>query len=396
MDKAYVYSYPHKLAYGPLEPPVPLEPVWAAEDRRQLFLYCHIPFCEMRCGFCNLFTAVGVPPDDYLDALSRQCAQMFALLSPFTAVRLAVGGGTPTHLSLPQLERFLGLLPRAPFFGIETSPATATPEKLRLLREAGVTRVSMGVQSFVEAETDAVHRNQSSLYGALEALVDARFPVLNLDLMVGLPGQTAASVRYSVQEALRWQPEELFVYPLYVRPQTRLYASFEETTADELSLVARDTLLEAGYRAVSRRMYVAPGHDDSSADDYRCQVDPMLGLGCGARSYTRGLHYSEPFAVGAAGVRGIIRSYCAREDYTLASWGYVLDEDEQARRHAVLSLLSHEGLAGAGPFESLVDALVLEGLVEGPPWRLTSAGRAQADRIGPRFFSPRVAAACLS
>jgi oxygen-independent coproporphyrinogen-3 oxidase len=198
-----------------------------------------------------------------------------------------------------------------------------------------------------------------------------------------------------VRTALRWQPEELFVYPLYVRPQTRLFAEFREDSADDLSLVARDCLLEHGYRAVSRRMYVAPGHSDCEADDYRCQVDPMLGLGCGARSYTRALHYSEPFAVGAAGVKRIIRDYCAREDFTVAQWGYALDEDEQARRHAVLSLLSHDGLEEAGRFQGLVDELAAAGLVEGPPWRLTEAGRAGADVIGPRFFSERVLA-CLS
>lgn len=394
MDKAYVYSYPHKLAYGPLEPPVALGPVWAAEDRRQLFLYVHIPFCEMRCGFCNLFTAVDLPPDAYLDALARHWSQVRPLLEPFQVARVVLGGGTPTHLSLAQLERLLEWLPRAPFMGVETSPATAQPARLELLKKAGFTRVSMGVQSFVPAETEAVHRPQGELQAALEALREADFPVLNLDLMVGLPGQTPESVRYSVEEALRWQPEELFVYPLYVRPQTRLHAEFTETTADDLSLVARDCLLANGYQAVSRRMYAAPGHEVKDADDYRCQVDPMLGLGCGARSYTRALHYSEPFAVGAAGVKRIVRDYCAREDFTVAHWGYVLDEDEQARRHAVLSLLSHHGLADAGPFQGLLNELALRGLVTGPPWTLTEEGRAQADVIGPRFFSERVAA-CL-
>ncbi len=59
--QAYTYGYPHKTAYRLLDPPVALQDVWAAEDRRNLFLYLHIPFCEMRCGFCNLFTLVGAP-----------------------------------------------------------------------------------------------------------------------------------------------------------------------------------------------------------------------------------------------------------------------------------------------------------------------------------------------
>ena len=73
--ESYVYAYPHKTAYRALDPPVALAPLWAGEDRRALFLYVHVPFCEMRCGFCNLFTR-PVPDaplvDAYLDALARQ------------------------------------------------------------------------------------------------------------------------------------------------------------------------------------------------------------------------------------------------------------------------------------------------------------------------------------
>ena len=86
----YTYAYPHKTAYRPL-PPRPLKEVWAEEDRSRLFLYVHVPFCEMRCGFCNLFTLAHPPRSlvvAYLDALARQAETVAAALGPFRAVRL--------------------------------------------------------------------------------------------------------------------------------------------------------------------------------------------------------------------------------------------------------------------------------------------------------------------
>src|SRR5215203_5166011 len=96
----YVYGYPHKKAYRPLAS-IRLEEAWRDEDRSRLFAYVHIPFCNQRCSFCNLFTLVpgdrsGVGP--YLDALTRQM-EMHARLGPLTFRRLYIGGGTPTYLT---------------------------------------------------------------------------------------------------------------------------------------------------------------------------------------------------------------------------------------------------------------------------------------------------------
>src|SRR5262249_28665210 len=114
----------------------------------------------------------------------------------------------------------LGRIP----ISVETSPATAKQEKLALLKEHGVTRVSIGVQRFLEAETKAVARPQppAVLEAAVERLRATAFPVLNVDLIYGLPGQTVNSWLASVEAALRYRPEELYLYPLYARPLTGL------------------------------------------------------------------------------------------------------------------------------------------------------------------------------
>ena len=398
MHSAYVYSYPHKLAYGPLEPEVELAPLWQREDRRQLFLYWHIPFCEMRCGFCNLFTAVEHAPQpmlDYLQALRRQAQHMAELVQPCQVSGLAIGGGTPTQLPIDQLAQLLdwvGQWPRSPQadFSVESSPATARPDRLRLLRQAGVTRLSVGVQSFEEAETAAVHRSQpvALVEGALDDIRAQGFATLNIDLILGLPGQTPASLRRSLQAALRWQPEELYLYPLYVRPMTRLYGCHSSYHECDLYRVGRDYLQEHGYQQVSRRMY----RRGPQGGEYGCPRQPMLGLGCGARSYTRELHYSTPYAVGSSGVGRILREYRETQDFRQARFGYWLDEPEQRRRRALLSLFSEGGM-DADLYDEFADLLEADEVLDR---RLTALGRERADHIGPRFFSARVGRAVLA
>jgi oxygen-independent coproporphyrinogen-3 oxidase len=363
---SYAYGYPHKMAYRPLQPPLPLRDVWQHENRDALFLYWHIPFCEMRCGFCNLFTTTDRQPDSetqYLNALERQARVVREALGPSCYARMAVGGGTPTFLSPGGLHRLFDLA--ANLFGahpqqipvsVETSPQTSTAEKLRVLRERGVQRISMGVQSFVENEVHAVGRAQktSAVREALDRLRGAAFPILNLDLMYGLPGQTVESWRQSLQNALHFAPEEIYLYPLYVRPLTgiqRRGAQPPEHTEGDIRLqcyrMARELLLENGYRQVSMRMFQSERVPiGNSGPVYCCQQDGMVGLGCGARSYTSNLHYSSEYAVGASGVRAILDDYNQRPDadFTVADYGFVLDADEQRRRYLVQSLLQVDGL----------------------------------------------------
>src|SRR3954453_10639089 len=101
--RGYTYAYPHKTAYRPFPTPLPLQTVWAAEPRTALFLYAHVPFCEMRCAFCNLFTqarpAAGRAGDS-LAAWARQAETARASLPDASSARLAVGGGTPTFLDV--------------------------------------------------------------------------------------------------------------------------------------------------------------------------------------------------------------------------------------------------------------------------------------------------------
>jgi oxygen-independent coproporphyrinogen-3 oxidase len=412
-----------------------LADVWRGEDRSALSFYAHIPFCEVRCGFCNLFTRVGAPDEltaRYLDALERQARQVRAALEESGAdgdapgfANAAVGGGTPTFLEAAELSRLFDIVEKTMRVGlgtiplsVEGSPATVTPDRLRVLAERGTTRLSLGVQSFDEAEARAAVRPQRAVEveRALAAVRESGIPILNIDLIYGIDGQTEESWLRSLEAALTWRPEELYLYPLYVRPLTGLArigragdvpdAADAAWDAQRLGLyrVGRDYLLAQGYEQTSMRMFRRIGAPRiEGGEDYACQTDGMIGLGCGARSYTSSLHYSFDYAVSAHEVRGIIDDYVATEDFGHAEVGYHLDAGEQRRRHFLQSLLQVEGVDaaayaarfGTSPREDFAAeiSLLTEAEFLGDELRLTPEGVAWSDGVGPLLFSEPVRAA---
>jgi oxygen-independent coproporphyrinogen-3 oxidase len=416
----YQYAYPHKTAYRPLARPVPLNEAWAEEPKDGLFLYAHVPFCAMRCGFCNLFTLTRgegqVGP--YLDALRLQAETVAASLGRFRVARMALGGGTPTFLEAAALDRLLGGLgetfgatPSTVPASVETAPGTTTPERLAVLRAHGVERVSIGVESFRDDEVRAMGRPQArrTVEAALGAIRDAGVPVLNIDLIYGAAGQTPASFLDSVEAALAWAPEEIFLYPLYVRPLTglgRRGGAVEDDRAEDdrtwdrrrlaIYRAARDRLRAAGYAQISMRMFRrAP--EAAWGPAYDCARDGMVGLGAGARSYAGDLHYSTPFAVGQRGVAEIVADYVARDAsrHARADYGVWLDAEDRRRRFVLMHLLQAAGLPlrayadrfGAPLLDDLPDLadLAAAGLatLDAERLALTEGGLERSDAIGP-------------
>ncbi|WP_448331021.1 STM4012 family radical SAM protein [Streptomyces sp. DSM 41534] len=436
--QSYVYAYPHKTAYRPLADRPALHELWAAEPKDALSLYLHIPFCEVRCGFCNLFTRIGAPEGlvaAYLDALERQAGAVREGLGEdarFAAA--AFGGGTPTFLEAAELERLCDIAEKgmgadlaAVPLSVEASPATATADRLAVLAGRGTTRLSLGVQSFVDAEARSAVRPQrrADVEAALGRIREAGIPVLNIDLIYGIEGQTERSWRRSLDAALAWHPEELYLYPLYVRPLTGLgrkgsrepkaeWAAEREAEWDEQRLrlyrAGRDHLLAHGYEQVSMRMFRAQGAPSTGGGDHACQTDGMVGLGCGARSYTSALHYSFDYAVDMREIRGIVDDYVSRPaaDFARAEHGRPMTGDEARRRHLLQSVLQAEGMELAGyrarfgtdPAEDFPVELArfaargwLDPDAAPGRLRLSPEGLAYSDALGPELFSSAVRAA---
>lgn len=419
--QSYSYSYPHKTSYRTFETPVALSELWKNEKRDALFLYLHIPFCEMRCGFCNLFTTPNPEisfEQEYLDALERQCVQTAQSVGDANFARMAIGGGTPTYLNAPDLERLFDMVQRsfltnpveAPC-SVETSPYTSDADKLRVLKDRGVERVSIGIQSFIESEVRAVGRTQDSrvVRQALERLKQLDFDILNIDLMYGLPGQTSATWALTLAETVKYHPEQIYLYPLYIRPLTGLGRKNSNPEHSDIRIElyrqAREFLLENGYIQSSMRMFERGGQSIIARPVYCCQDDGMIGVGCGARSYTTTHHYSMKYAVGHKPVREILHEYVnvSEESFASADYGFILDEPEQKRRFLIQSLLQLEGMDKVdyerrfnsdvlNDFGDELSDLLNLGLIQrkGNRIQLTESGLEWSDRIGFELYSKQV------
>jgi coproporphyrinogen III oxidase-like Fe-S oxidoreductase len=415
----YVYGYPHKTAYRALVHPVPIERAWESEAKQGLALYLHVPFCEFRCGFCNLFAAHGTGDDEreaYLDALERQASVVAAAIGNTTAASVAIGGGTPTLLSPSQLDRLLGIVDRfggrgAPL-AVETSPATATPDRIAWLRAARVTRVSLGVQTFDAETRRAIGRpdRPEAAREAAERLIASGIASVNLDLVYGAEGQTEAAFERDLEQAIALGPTELYLYPLYVRAQTGLGRRRVEGAgaADRRPAMLRRAvarLRDAGFAQRSMRSFV---HERlvAPATRHRCEMDATIGLGPGARSYTRELHYADPWSVTQRRVRASVARFAAEDDaaFAVAHHGFELDGAEQQRRYVLQTLLEASGVSLAEhaarfgqPLRRLlpqIEQLETLALAEerGGRFVLTADGLAASDAIGPWLYSESVRA----
>ncbi len=187
----------------------------------------------MRCGFCNLFTTAnprGELPTAYLDTLRREARRTAGGARSGTVARLAIGGGTPTYLDAAGLHALFDIAQdarrRPAVHRSRSRPRQRPPRPSGCARcaSAGADRISIGVQSFIEDEAQAAGRSQRTVdvERALEAIRAPGFPTLNIDLIYGIQGRQSASWLDSLRAALRYAPEELYLYPLYVRPLTGL------------------------------------------------------------------------------------------------------------------------------------------------------------------------------
>ena len=262
-------------------------------------LYVHLPFCASRCGYCDFVTVVGRSGQHaaYVDALLAELAlEREALVPRLDSVFL--GGGTPTLTEPAALERLLRALPPAEEVTVEANPETITPELAALLHGADVTRISLGAQSFQPQLLDVLERRArpDDVRQAFGVLREAGFDNLSLDLIYGIPGQTAGDLEADLSEALALGPEHVSAYELEAKPGTRFTHAHGNELARQAEameayferVVAR--LTEAGYR-----WYETANFCRDEARDLRSRHNlaywrgrDYLGLGVGAVSTIEG------------------------------------------------------------------------------------------------------------
>lgn len=409
----YMYSYPHKTAYGPLVG-IRLEDYIGRLSGKENSLYFHIPFCQSKCGYCNLFSVAGQEEavvSEYVDAMERHADQLAAILpEDVKFADLTLGGGTPLYLSTAQLERIFVIAEKQMGFSwkgtstiVETSPGQTTEEKLQLLKEHHVTRLSMGVQSFCEEELRVLNRSHTvdQVESAMESIRRIGFSCVNLDLIYGIPGQTIESLLFSVDRALAYEPDELFVYPLYIKKDTYLSgkAVRRPDTAYEMYCVLRRYLRERGYEPYSMRRFVRGGDVTTLTG---CGFGNTISIGCGGRSYIDNLHFCTPYGVRPSQCRRILRKYIEEKDHRMIRHGYLLSGDEMKRRYVIRNILFGCGLSER-EYETYFSGdlsrdfpILMEWILSGYACEregricLTETGYSLSDQLGPMLMSDEV------
>ena len=270
-------------------------------------MYLHVPFCAKRCGYCSFNTApyleAAVPR--FVEAVLREIdAAAAAPWARATGVRTVfLGGGTPSLLAPAKLAAILDRL-RSRFavaagaeITVECNPESASRERLRDYRAAGVTRISLGVQSLDDRILPSLDRLHTAADArrAFDAARDAGFPDVSLDLIYGLPGLDLAGWERTVGEAIGWAPDHLSAYALTLDEGSLWHAAgapplpVEDAVAAQyqaLVRVARDAGLE--HYEVSN--YARPGHRSAHNQIY-WRAEEYLALGPGACGFLGSVRY---------------------------------------------------------------------------------------------------------
>ena len=279
-----------------------------------LSLYVHLPWCLQKCPYCDFNShahAGELPEARYLDALLADLDASLPLVWGRTVHSIFLGGGTPSLFSPDAIARLLSDL-RARLrleadceITLEANPGTFEKDRFRAFRAAGVTRLSVGVQSFNDAHLQALGRvhNRAQALAAVEEAAQA-FDTFNLDVMYALPGQTLAQLEEDMRTALSLQPPHISIYHLTIEPNT-VFATHPPTIPeddDAYAMLDRITELTgaAGLQRYEVSAYARAGHRCWHNWNY-WQFGDYLGIGAGAHSklsfahrVVRQVRYREP------------------------------------------------------------------------------------------------------
>ena len=268
-------------------------------------LYLHIPFCASRCIYCGFYSTTALDlRQQYVDALCREM-ELRHSESPISTIYL--GGGTPSQLTIPQLEQLLLNInkvyaltshpsPLTPEITIEVNPDDVTVPFAEALPRLGINRVSMGAQTFDDQRLRFLHRRHSAHQVALavQRLRDAGIHNISIDLMYGFPGETLDGWQFDIDQAVSLHVEHLSAYCLMIEEDTVLYERLkmkderlkmmDEETERQMYEMLIDRLTAAGYDHYEISNFARPGYRSRHNSSYWNDI-PYIGLGAGAHSY---------------------------------------------------------------------------------------------------------------
>jgi oxygen-independent coproporphyrinogen III oxidase len=358
-------SYPTAPVWNDAFGPDDLDAVHAAAEGAQtpLSLYMHLPFCESLCLFCACNVIIqkdkraAIP---YLDILKKEIEHVATKVSNSRpVVQFHWGGGTPTYMS-PQQLRDLFEFARKHFnfsadaeIGIEIDPRVTTREHLETLRSLGFNRLSMGIQDFHPEVQQAIHRIQpfEMTRDLLHAARDLKFDSINVDLIYGLPHQTADRFSHTVDQILELQPDRIALFSYahvpWLKKQQGAFAMYLPAGMDKFEIFRTGLMkfLEAGYLYIGMDHFAKPGDELAVAQQQRTLHRNFQGYTTKAGA--------DLYGMGVTAISGFQDAY-AQNHRELAQWqnavenrglatmrGYHLSEDDKLRRAVISRLLCH-------------------------------------------------------
>lgn len=264
-------------------------------------IYIHIPFCKKRCIYCDFYsTTDNRLTESYIGALENELSARIDEIGRDNVSTIYIGGGTPSQLTIQQLSRLIASIKniinfeKVLEFTIEVNPDDVNFEYMQACRTLGINRVSMGIQSFVDAELEIINRRHNSAQAveAVKIMRSAGFENISIDLIYGLPLQTLDSWRYSVAEAIKLNVPHISCYNLSYEEDTLLYKKRESGEIIECSEedcvtmyeVLTEKLKDAGYLHYEISNYCKPDCFSRHNSNY-WNLTPYLGLGASAHSY---------------------------------------------------------------------------------------------------------------
>jgi oxygen-independent coproporphyrinogen-3 oxidase len=358
-------------------------------------LYVHIPFCPKVCPYCSFYKEASDrnKTQAFLDAVLAEAERFADRVQPRT---IFFGGGTPSALSTSQLRYLLeGLrqqldLSQVEEWTLEMNPATVSLEKARALLDLGVTRVSMGVQSWDDALLHTLGRVHSAAQArrSYEILRETGVPEVNLDLIFGIPSQTCAVWADSLETTIALAPDHISAYCLTYEEDTDFFLRLErgemqqdESLDADLFEITMDVLGSAGYGQYEISNYARPGHECRHNLAYWLGRD-YLGLGPSAFSTVGDVRWRN-----VADTTEYIRRISESGD--AVDFREPLDVRTRVAEQIAFGLRMNRGVPGAllDPWSTEIGRMASAGLVERDrdSLRLTRAGRMVADAIAETF-----------
>ncbi|GMR06205.1 MAG: radical SAM family heme chaperone HemW [Gammaproteobacteria bacterium] len=265
-----------------------------------LALYIHIPWCVRKCPYCDFNShqaaSDGIPERDYFEALLKDLEQLLPRVWGRRISSVFFGGGTPSLLSPDVVHDLLsGIRARIPCLPtteitLETNPGSLEVEKFQQFRDAGITRLSVGVQSFSDQSLQALGRvhNAEQAHRAIDAVKACNFNSYNIDLMFGLPGQNLSAAARDLEAVLIYQPPHLSLYQLTIEANTQFKHSPPAGLPDDDAIADMQDMLvtqaaAAGLERYEVSAYAASGQHCRHNVNY-WEFGDYLGIGAGAHS----------------------------------------------------------------------------------------------------------------